>query len=140
MQRDSIPQSHLSGITGRMPYLWLGVVAGLGADGEAGLVHANGDRAVFVRALAGWRVDFEGIEARRIGCGKRDLGGDIVAGVKDAATRLQREHLQCEVADLHVSGGGHALGELLIEIRLITDGILSAEGIDAGESDAGFQQ
>ena len=47
-----------SGITGRMPYLWLGVVAGSGADGETGLVHANGDGTVFVRALAGSRVNF----------------------------------------------------------------------------------
>jgi hypothetical protein len=31
--------------------------------------------AVYVRALAGWRIDFERMEARRIGCGKRDLGG-----------------------------------------------------------------
>jgi hypothetical protein len=52
----------------------LGIIASASTCLEAGLVHANGDGAVFVRALAGWRVDFERMDARRIGCGKRDLG------------------------------------------------------------------
>jgi hypothetical protein len=114
-----------------IPHLRLGVVAGARAGGEAQFIDPHGDGAVFVRALAGWRVDFERIEACRIGCGKRDLGGHIVAGVKDAATRLQREHLQGQVAALHVPGGGYALGELLIEVRQVTDGIFSVERMAA---------